>query len=181
MPEPEKEQEQFKIDNDDKACWAFKKIKKLEEEIAKKEEVAESQIRQVETWLKDEKEKRERKIDNFKTMLVEYADQLKEDEPDMKTHSLPFGKIQFRKQRPKWKYDNKKLLEDAKKRMGPKPLNSLIKVKEKVDKRKLKKEIKEGPFKILKGKGQVVNTETGEVLEGIEVKERGERLKIKTT
>jgi hypothetical protein len=168
-----REEEHFEIDNDNKACWALKKIKALKEEIEDKEQLAKEQIYQIESWLDKEKEKRENQIEHFENMLKGYALQLKEEKPDLKTHSLPFGELKFRKQRPKWKYDNKQLLEAAKKNIP-----SAVRVKEKVYKNDLKKEIKEGSFEITE-EGKIVNLETGEIIEGVEVQKRGEKFKVK--
>ncbi len=179
MGEPEVEQEEeqrFKIDDDDKSCWALKKIKAMKEEIEEKEDLAESQIYQVERWLEKEKEKRQEKIEYLEGLLQEYALELKEEKPDLKTHSLPFGELKFRKQRPKWKYDSNKLVKSAED-----ILPDAVKTKKKVNKKELKKMIKDdnSPFQIIEEDGRVVNTETGEVLEGVTVKERGEKFKVK--
>ena len=159
-------EEKFVIDNDNKACWALKKIKKHKENIAKKEELAKSQITQINVWLEEETNKLNNKIEHMEGMLFEYAQQLKEQDKKLKTHSLPFGKLQFRKQRPKWHYKDD-LLEYAKLN-----LPNLINVKESVDKRKLK-----NICEVVNGK--VINAETGEIIEGVEVKERGEKFSVK--
>jgi hypothetical protein len=49
--------------------------------------------------------------------------------------------------------------------------DDLIKIKESVDKRELKKQVEVAG-------NQVVNPETGEVIEGVEVQERGEKFSI---
>jgi hypothetical protein len=92
----------------------------------------------------------------------------------MKTHSLPFGKLQFRKRRPKWQYEDE-LLDTVKEKIP-----DAVRVKEDVDKRTLKKIVKDsGNYKILDD-GRVVNTETGEFVEGLKVVDRGESFKVKT-
>ncbi|MFW6409549.1 MAG: host-nuclease inhibitor Gam family protein [Halanaerobiales bacterium] len=176
MPEKAKEKEEFVIDNDNRACWALKKIKALKEEIEEKEELAESQIYQVEKWLEREKAKRESKIANLESMLYDYGQLLKQEKPKLKTHSLPFGKLKFRSQRPKWEYGEK--LKEAVENNIP----EAIKTEKKVDKKKLKKLIKadDSSFQITPT-GKVVNTTTGEVVEGITVKERGEKFSVKAT
>ena len=162
----EEQQEQFVIDSDQKADWALQKIKENKEKIKEKEKLAEERINQIKDWLEKETGKIEKDIENLKYMLYEYGQKLKEQDPDLKTHSLPFGKLKYRKQRPKWQYKDD-LLEYAESNMP-----DVIKTKKRVDKRKLKKKCE-----VVDGK--VVNAETGEIVEGVEVQERGEKFDIK--
>ena len=175
-----KEDKRFEVDTDDKACWALKQIKKKKEKIEQKKELAESQKYQVNEWLKDETSKLKDSIEYFEGLLREYALQLKKKDKDFKTHSLPFGKLQFRKQRKKWKYENEKLLKSLE-NAGFDEDSKLIKVKKKITKKELKSLIKneESPFEIIEESGQVVNLDTGEVLEGVTVTERGEKFSVK--
>jgi hypothetical protein len=170
-----KEEDYFVIDNDQKANWALRKIRHLKkkknenEEFAKTEiEVIQKEIDEVNQWLETENSNLNNDIEYMEGMLRVYAEQLKTDDPKLKTHKLPFGQLQFRKQRDKWKYDNDKLLEFAEK-----SLEDIIKIKKQVDKRKLKKKIK------IVGSKAVV-ADTGEVIEGIEIIQRGEKFKVKT-
>lgn len=158
----------FVVDDESTADWALQKIKENKEKIREKEDIAEERVYQIEQWLAREKEKLEDGINYLEGLLGNYAAQRKEDEPDLKTISLPFGKIQYRKQRAKWKYDDDKLTDFAEQNMP-----DVVQTKKKVNKNDLKKKCK-----IINGK--VINTETGEVVEGVEVEERGEKLKIKT-
>ena len=170
----EEEQERFKVTDDDRACWALQKIKELEDQVEEKEALAQRQIDQVNSWLDKETSSLEKQINNFNNMLFEYAQKLREEDPTMKTHSLPFGKLQFRKRRPKWQYEDE-LLDTVKEKIP-----DAVRVKEDVDKRTLKKIVKDsGNYKILDD-GRVVNTETGEFVEGLKVVDRGESFKVKT-
>jgi len=169
-----KENDHFLIDNDQKANWALRKIRHLKQKKKENKEFAETEIKaiqkeidEVNEWLESENESLDNDIEYMEGMLRVYAEQLKEDDPKLKTHKLPFGQLQFRKQRDKWKYDNDKLLEFVEKN-----LKDTIKIKKKVDKRKLKKKIR------VVGSKTVV-ADTGEVVEGIEVTERGEKFKVK--
>ena len=100
-------------------------------------------------------------------LLRVYAEKLKANDPELKTHKLPFGKLQFRKQRNKWVYDNEKLLEFAEKN-----LKEAIKIRKRVDKRILKNKVK------VVGDKAVI-AQTGEVVAGINIIERGEKFKVK--
>jgi len=169
------EDEGFVVDDDNKATWCLRKIKHFKSKQKKNKKLAEEQIseiekeiKEVEEWLEAENSKLENSIEFMKSKLYSYAQQLRGENPDLKTHKLPFGQLQFRSQRPKWKYDNDKLLDFAEKNY-----KDLIKVKKSVDKRKLKSEAK------IVG-GRVIIEKTGEVIEGVEVVERGEKFKVKT-
>jgi hypothetical protein len=169
------EDEGFVVDDDNKATWCLRKIKHFKSKQEKNKELAkeqiseiEKEIREVEEWLEAENSKLENSIEFMKSKLYLYAQQLREENPKLKTHKLPFGQLQFRTQRPKWKYDNDKLLDFAEKNY-----KELIKVKKSVDKRKLKSEAK------IVG-GRVIIEKTGEVVEGVEVVERGEKFKVKS-
>jgi hypothetical protein len=169
------EDDGFVVDDDNKATWCLRKIRHFKSKQDKNRELAEKQIneikkeiKEVEDWLDDENSKLDNSIEFMESKLYSYAKQLREEDPELKTHKLPFGQLQFRSQRPKWKYDNEKLLDFAEKNY-----RDLIKVKKSVDKRKLKSQAK------ITG-GKVIIEKTGEVIEGVEVIERGEKFKVKT-
>lgn len=171
LDEQEQEQEQerrFVVDDDNKACWALRKIKEKQEKIEQKKELAETQVRQINEWLESETEKLEKSIEFLKSLLHEYAVRLREKEPGLKTHSLPFGDLQFRKQQPEWKYDEEKLLKSLKES----ELTEYIRIKESVDKANLKKSA------VIQD-GKVVEKNTGIVLDGVIVEERPEKFDVK--
>jgi len=171
--EQNKENEGFIIDNDRKATWALRKIKHMKEKQKENEELAESQIEEIQKeideireWLDKENDKIQDNIDFLKNKLKSYAFDLKEGNPDLKTHNLPFGSLKFRKQRPKWKYD-----EDRLKEFVESNLKEVLKIKKRVSKRKLKK------------KAEVVDNkavikDTGEIIEGVKVVDRPEKFKV---
>lgn len=170
----QEEQDRFVVDNDKKATWCLRKIKHMKKKQKENEELAESQIEEIQqeinevkAWLEDENGKLQNKIEFMENKLHNYAVELREDNPDLKTHKLPFGQLQFRKRRPKWKYDNEKLLQFVKS-----SLKEALKIKEKVDKRKLKKEAE------VVGNKAVIK-DTGEIVEGVKIIERPEKFKVK--
>jgi len=170
----EKERNHFVIDNAQKANWALRKIKHLKKkknknkDFAEKEiEVIEAEIEEIRNWLDTINGSLDKDISYMEGLLRVYAEKLKEDDPELKTHKLPFGKLQFRKQRDKWEYDNQKLIEFAEKN-----LKEAIKISKRVDKRILKNKVK------VVGDKAVV-AQTGEVVAGVKVIERGEKFKVK--
>ena len=159
--------EAFQIRNDYHADNVLEEISRLKKEIRQKEELAEKRIQQIEQWKKSEVEKLEGRINWLTDALESYFRKLRESNPKLKTHSLPFGKLQIRKQQPKWKYDDDKLLKSVKRVMP-----EAIRVKEEVDKIELKKRVK-----IVNN--IPINPDTGEVIEGIVIEERPEKFCIK--
>lgn len=165
--------ERFVVKNDSEADWALEKIKELKEEQKEKEELAqermeplEKKMATIEKWRDLQVKQIQDNIGYFEWLLTEYAMQLKKEDEELKTHSLPFGKLKFRKRRPKWNYEDDKLLEFLETTgMGA------IRVKKQVDKRALKKIVEIAGDK-------VVHAETGEVVEGVDIQERGEKFSI---
>ncbi len=181
--EQEEKEERFVIDTDKKATWAMRKIRKNNEKIKEKKELAQEviddlkeEIRETEKWLEQETNSIKEDNEFFEGLLKQYAEKLREENEDLKTHKLPFGKLQFRKQRPKWNYNDYKLM-DSLKEAGFEN-TSIIQIKERVHKNELKDAVSEGALK-LTGDGRVINPKTGEIIEGVEVQERGEKVKVK--
>ncbi len=171
----QKEKEEgFVVDSDKKATWCLRKIKNMKQKQKKNENLAESlieeineEIEEIKAWLDKENKKLQGNIDFMKNKLHNYALDLKDDNPDLKTHNLPFGALTFRKQRPKWKYDDEKLVKFVESN-----LDDVLKVKKKVNKRELKKKAK------IVGK-RAINEETGEVINGVRIIQRPEKFKVK--
>lgn len=167
--------EKFIVDDDNKANWTLRKIKKIKKKQEENKELAEQQIyeiqkeiHEIEQWRDSENDKLESDVEYFESLLQNYATKLKEENPELKTHKLPFGKLQFRKKPDKWRYDDSKLLESVKKM----ELQDVIKIKESVNKNKLKKS-----SKVVEGK--VINPDTGEVIEGVVIESVPEQFEVK--
>jgi len=170
----EQESSGFVVDNDRRAVWCLRKIKHLKQKQQKNEKLAEAEIEdiqkeidEVQKWLDEENDNLQNSIDFFESILYSYALELRKEDPELKTHKLPFGQLQFRSKRPKWNYDNAKLLDFI-----TSNYRELVKVKESVDKRKLKQ-----VTEVVGDK--VVLKETGEIVEGVEVVERDEEFQVK--
>ena len=157
----------YKVTDDKGANWALRKLKELKAKREEKEEQAKEYIRDIEVWLEEECNSIDSDINYFEGLLTEYATEIKEQDPKLKTHKLPFGKLQFRKQRPKWVYDDYLLVKSVE-GVG---LDDLIKVTKSVSKSNLKKMVE------VVG-NRVVNKETGEIIEGVIIEERGEKFTI---
>jgi hypothetical protein len=170
-----KQNDYFVIDNDQKANWALRKIRHLKKKKNENDDFAETEIAaiqkeidEVNSWLEYENSSLNNDIEYLEMKLKYYALDLRDDDPELKTYKLPFGQMQFRKQRDKWEYEDDKLLEFAEKN-----LKDTVKIKKSVDKRRLKQIVR------VVGDKAVV-ADTGEVIDGIKVIERDEKFKVKT-
>lgn len=164
----EEQQEGFVIDDNHKANWALKKIREHKAKQRENEEFAQEEIEQIEQWLEGENEKLQKKIDFLENALHYYFMKLREKDPKLKTHSLPFGKLQMRKQPPAYKYDDNRLL----KFLHDAGIKKAIRVKESPDKTQLKK------ITTIVGNKLVIK-ETGEVVEGVVVEQMPEKFSVK--
>lgn len=160
--------EGFKVDNEQKANWVLRKIKQMQDQIKNNNDLADSEINKIEQWRNEENEKSEQSIEYFQSLLAEYAMKKREENPKFKSLKLPNGRFGFRKRPDKWVYDDEKLLESLKKS----EMNDLIRVKEEVNKRDLRKVLE-----VVNGK--VLNPETGEFIEGVSIEEQGETFNVR--
>ena len=101
----------------------------------------------------------------MKHYLVEYFIRQRELDPKFKI-TTPYGKVTARKQQPKWHYDEAKLIEWLKENN-----KDLLRVKYEPDKNEIKR--------VYKVVGTNVVTEDGEIVEGITIEERPEKITIK--
>lgn len=163
------EDESFEIKDEQQANWALRKIKQHQEQKEKNTEIAVEEITKIEEWLKTVNDSAQDSIDYFQGLLGKYAMEQRESNPDFKSMKLPNGNIGFRKQQPKWNYDDKKLVEYLKENEE----TELIRVKEEPNKSAIKK-------LFIVQDGKVINPGTGEVVEGVEVEERQDKFEVKT-
>lgn len=161
--------ESFQIDDEQKANWALRKIKQLQEQQKENEVLAQAEMDKIETWVQQEYDKAQNSIDYFQGLLAKYAMKQREINPDFKSQKLPYGRIRFVKQRPQYKYDDDLLVESLKKQGE----TELIRIKETPDKTAIKK-------KFVVHNGGLVNPETGEKVDGVKVIERDEKFEVVT-
>ena len=160
--------EGFKVDDDQKANWALRKIKQMQEQIKENNDLADAEIDKIERWRNTENEKAEADIEYFQSLLAEYAITKREQDPKFKSLKLPNGRFGFRKRPAKWQYDDEAVIAQLKESK----LTDFVRVKEEINKRDLRQFVKvEGD--------KVINPETGEIIEGINVLEQGEKFNVK--
>jgi phage host-nuclease inhibitor protein Gam len=159
--------EAFVIDTEEKANWALRKIRSLQEKKKDNVALAEAEISKIDAWLESVNEKVERDTEYFQSMLAAYAQKRRNEDPKFKSLKLPQGKIAFRKQQPKWEYDDAKLIQSLK----SSGLEDLIRIKEEPDKTAIKKRL------VISGEF-AVNPESGELIDGITVLHREDDFKV---
>jgi phage host-nuclease inhibitor protein Gam len=159
--------ESFVIDTEEKANWALRKIRSLKEKKQDNIALAEAEISKIDAWLESVNEKVDRDAEYFQNMLAAYAQKRRNEDSKFKSLKLPHGKIAFRKQQPKWEYDDSKLLESLK----SSGLDDLIRIKEEPDKTAIKKRlVVSGEF--------AVNPDSGELIGGITIQQREDDFKV---
>lgn len=169
-PEDEEQRQQFRITDESMADWAVRKIAKARQEFAEAEKAADEQIQRIGDWLARKKRDMERTEEFFGGLLRAYYQPQHEADPKRrKTFRLPSGQVQFRAQQPEYKRDDEQLL----KWLKANGRESYIVTKESPAWGELKK--------ILKQHGEhMIDTESGEIVEGIFVIERPTAIKIVT-
>lgn len=158
-------QERFKIETLEAANWALRKLAAINAKEKEINDLKNKEIERIENWAKDEIDKLSDSRQFFEGLLTEYFSREREKDPKFKI-STPYGKVSARKQQPKWNYDEDKvvnwLLQNDK---------ELVRVKYEPDKNEIKKK-----YKVI---GTNVVTDDGEIVEGITVEERPEKVTIK--
>lgn len=166
LPEEEVKQ-RFSIKDLDSLNWTFRKLAALEMKRREFEALAKKEYERIKAW----EEKMLKGIDEHKEFLTmhieEYARKQRAADPKWKV-STPYGKVTFRKQQPKWNYDEQKALESIES-IG---LDKFIRTKKELDKAALKASV------VVREDGRVVDTETGLFIDGITVTEQPEALKV---
>ena len=162
--------ERFSINDESQANWALRKIKQLQDEKEKNISLANAEIEKIEEWLNSMNDQVQQSIDYFQSLLAEYAMEQRKNNPKFKSLKLPNGRIGFRKQQPKWNYDNDKLIEVLK----TSKRTDLIRIKEELDKAAIKK-----AFVVADDK--VINPDTGEVVEGIAIEQREDAFNVEVS
>jgi phage host-nuclease inhibitor protein Gam len=159
--------ESFTVEDEESANWVLRKIRTIQEKKQSNVSLAEAEVAKIDTWLESVNGKADRDLEYFEGLVTTYAGNLRATDLKFKSLKLPNGKIGFRKQQPKWEYDNPKVIESLKNIHA----EDLIRIKEEPDKTAIKKQ-----FAVENGK--VYCPLTGELIEGITVIELPDSFKI---
>jgi DNA primase catalytic subunit len=163
------EREGFRIENDEQATWALKKLKDVEEEIAKVNKTAEDNIERIKVWQETQVNAQQRSKEYFTNLLMEYHMALYEEDSDKKTIHLPYGDLTVRKQQTEFVKDDETFNTFVKMNY---PEYVVQEVKEKISWGEFKKRL------AVNGEN-VYDKETGEQIIGVTAVERAEKFDIK--
>ncbi|MBP1971627.1 putative RNA-binding protein with RPS1 domain [Virgibacillus natechei] len=163
------ENEAFTIKDDNAANWALRKIKQHQQQKEANNKLAVEEIEKLEAWNKSENDKAQQSIDYFQGLLSYYALSKREADPKWKSQKLPNGRIRFKKQQPKYVYNDESLMMSLK-ALGR---HDLITVKETPSKSDVKKSFVEQ-------NGRLIDTETGALLDGVTVVDQEEKFEVAT-
>lgn len=167
------ENQRFRIQDDNQADWALRKIARARQDMKEAEETAAMEIEKINRWLDGQRDESLRIERFFTALLQEYYEPRFMTNPDKKTYKLPSGKVQRRTQQPQFDRDNEALLAWLKQR----GMTDYIEVKETPKWGELKQQvqvvgehvvIKDGPLK-------------GEIIDGVEVVHRPPIFRVVTT
>ena len=169
LPEEESNHsEGFKVTDDFKADWALRKYRAYEERIKLNEQLAEKERNRIRDWLDKSNKQIAQKQEFFEQHLIAYA--IEERKKDRKTISLPNGVISTRQG------NDAPVIEDKESLLSWAKSNSkteIIKVKEDVDLAEFKKHV------VVDGE-KVIWADTGEIVQGVSVRDGKLSLKITT-
>ena len=167
------ENQRFRIQDDNQADWALRKIARARQDMKEAEETAAMEIEKINRWLDGQRDESLRTERFFTALLQEYYEPRFMTNPDKKTYKLPSGKVQRRTQQPLFDRDNEALLAWLKQR----GMTDYVEVKETPKWGELKQQvqvvgehvvIKDGPLK-------------GEIVDGVEVVHRPPTFRVVTT
>ncbi len=169
LPEEESNHsEGFKVDDDYKADWALRKFRAFEERMKINEQLADKERKRIQDWLDKTNEGLKQKQAFFEQHLISYA--IEERKKDRKTISLPNGVISTRQG------NDAPVIEDKENLLSWAKANNkteIIKVKEDIDSNEFKKHV------VVDGE-KVIWADTGEIVQGVSVRDGKLSLKITT-
>jgi len=156
----------FRIRNLDQADWAVRKIARLEARRQECRDLVEAESAKLAAWLKKQEEEADRERSFFDSLLRDYLEEQRQQDPRLKTIKLPHGRVGLRKQHPEYIRDNDQLLTWL---QANRP--ELVKVKTEPDWAAVK-----AAATVL---GDIMaDPDTGEVIEGIRIVERPDKLAV---
>lgn len=164
--EEEQPKQEFAIENIKQATWAFRKLKALDEADEEINQAANYDIQKTKEWQESELAKNQGSREYFNHILSDYYSQRSAEDPDFELKT-PYGWVKSYKGRKKWHYDDAKLVQSLKENDG----QYFLKIKETVDKKKLKSEMTVVGDK-------VVNSD-GVILDGVSVQQEPDHVDVK--
>lgn len=160
--------ERFRIVDLNSLNWALRKMIAIDVKKRELNESIDNEIQRLEGFRKQEVGKLQDSEDFFRSLISEYALHKRDTDPDFKSLKTPYGTIGYRKQQPKWNYNDATLINYLK----AAGLVDLVRTKEEPVKTEIKKLFK------VHDDGRVFD-ENGQAVDGIIVEYVPETLDIK--
>lgn len=164
------ERERFTVKTIDEVNWALRKLAAINAKKAEIERLAAEEVARINYWKDAESGKLEQNALFFEALLHEYAIHQRDDDPGFKKTSTPYGTVKFRKQSPKWNYDDKALVECLK----SSGLIDLVRIKEEPNKVELKK------VAIVRD-GKVIDPSSGTIIDGVTVEDQPDAIVVEVS
>lgn len=164
----EETKERFKIEDAEQLNWAMRKLSTLNSKKNGIDELAAKEMERITSWREKECDSINHTKSFFEGLIMEYAMNERSKDKEFKTSKVPYGKVTFTKQQPKWNYDDEKLISY----LESVSALDLIRVKKEAVKTEIKKR-----FKTLED-GRVLDEE-GTIVDGITVEYQEDKLSIK--
>lgn len=162
------EHDRFEIKDIHSLNWALRKLAAIKAKRDEVNELADAEIARIEAYRKHEMDKLQGSEDFFKQLIADYAARRRAEDPKFKSEVTPYGRIGYRKQQPKWHYND----DDLVRYLNENELFDFIRVKEEPNKVEIKK-----AFKVT-DEGRVFDPDGNEV-ECIKVEFLPETLEVK--
>jgi len=167
-PEKQEQKERFRVKDKEQAEWCLRQISRLMREQEEIESTAQAEIEKITAWKNDQTESIQKSISFFEYLLIEYHQQILKENPKAKTIKLPSGKLEARKAQPEFQRDVETMLPWVEQNRP-----EYIVVKKDINWAGLKK--------ILEYRnGTGIDPDTGEVVPGLTVIDRGTVFRVKT-
>lgn len=166
----EERNERFKITDLASMNWALRKLTALNKNLGEERLLADMEVQRIQKWYAKQVEANQNSANFLEGLIKEYATQQRVIDPKWKSKT-PYGLVSFRKQQPKWEYDDESL---KKYLVGSEWETDYTRTKVEPDKVKIKES---QIFKVQDEK--LINTATGEIVPGITVTNREELVTIK--
>jgi len=162
--------ERFKITDLASLNWALRKLSALSKSHTEELELVNAEIQRIQEWFAKQDETYQYSKQFLEGLIGEYAAEQRKADPKWRQRS-PYGYVSFRKQQPKWNYNDEVLEEYL---VGSEWEKDYTRTKIEPDKTKIKES------QIFKVQGEkIINTVTGEVVPGVTVIEREPTVTIK--
>lgn len=106
----EEVKQRFQVTDLSSLNWTLRKLAVIEEKKKETNEMIDAEIERLNAFRKKELDKQQGAEDFFKILISEFAIHKRDEDPGFKSQKTPYGTIGFRKQQPKWNYDDEKLV-----------------------------------------------------------------------